>query len=76
MVVHLTPQMQEDIDLSSFSPAFTTLQKTPSQSLPLKVVYRDSVVGFRYVHPRVLPTGTLPVCCSKPLSRAWLNVVT
>jgi hypothetical protein len=55
-------QLQEDIDLNSFSPVITAPKKSQNQSVPLKVVYRDSVVGFRYLHPRVIPLGASPVC--------------
>lgn len=36
-----------------------------SQSLPIKAVFRDSVVGIRYLHPRIVPPGAIPV--NRPL---------
>ncbi|KII92758.1 hypothetical protein PLICRDRAFT_102889 [Plicaturopsis crispa FD-325 SS-3] len=48
----------EDIDLLSFSDLSSQSQ---SQGLPLKAVYRDCVVGIRYLHPRVIPAGAAPV---------------
>ncbi|KAI0062890.1 hypothetical protein BV25DRAFT_1899609 [Artomyces pyxidatus] len=45
----------EDIDLLSFS---TMPSAAAPQNLPLKAVYRDSVVGIRYQHPRVCPPNT------------------
>ncbi|KAJ7595091.1 hypothetical protein C8J56DRAFT_822279, partial [Mycena floridula] len=45
----------EDLDLLTFSalPMNNKPQKkSAAQSLPLKAVYRDSVVGIRYLHPR------------------------
>lgn len=41
---------QEDLDLLSFSSPPS--RKQQAQGLPLKAVYRDSVVGIRYLHPR------------------------
>ncbi|KAF4620534.1 hypothetical protein D9613_000477 [Agrocybe pediades] len=44
---------QEDLDLLSFSPLTSApSQKTSAEGLPLKVVYRDAVVGIRYLHSR------------------------
>ncbi|KAF8497656.1 hypothetical protein JB92DRAFT_3146650 [Gautieria morchelliformis] len=63
----------EDIDLNSFLPTSTAPKKSHHQSVPLKVVYRDSVVGFRYLHPRVIPPGASPafrrfqICFADPL---------
>ncbi|KAF8575099.1 hypothetical protein K439DRAFT_771924 [Ramaria rubella] len=54
---------KEDIDLLAFPPVSTALMKgtkAQNQSLPLKVVYRDSVVGFRYLHPCVIAANSLP----------------
>ncbi|KAG6369534.1 hypothetical protein JVT61DRAFT_14283 [Boletus reticuloceps] len=53
----------EDLELLSFSslPTFqasATLQS--DQGLPLKAVYRDAVVGIRYLHPRTVPPGSQP----------------
>lgn len=46
--------IQEDLDLLSFSsPSMQGKSKRPIQGLPLKAVYRDSVVGIRYLHSRV-----------------------
>lgn len=52
-------EMQEDLDLLSFS-SIPQSQAHP-QGLPLKAVFRDSVVGVRYLHPRVVATGATPV---------------
>ena len=38
----------------------------PTQGLPLKAVYRDTVVGIRYMHPRVVPAGSSPVRIHPP----------
>jgi len=45
---------QEDLDLLSFSLDAVSLnaRKQTLESLPLKAVYRDTVVGIRYLHPR------------------------
>jgi len=45
---------QEDLDLLSFSLDSVSLnaRKQTLESLPLKAVYRDTVVGIRYLHPR------------------------
>ncbi|KAF8160754.1 hypothetical protein B0H34DRAFT_857339 [Crassisporium funariophilum] len=43
----------EDIDLLSFSSlGSVTHRKQPLEGLPLKAVYRDTVVGIRYLHSR------------------------
>ncbi|KIK09964.1 hypothetical protein K443DRAFT_306378 [Laccaria amethystina LaAM-08-1] len=43
----------EDIDLLSFSALGSRVpQKQNSQGFPLKAVYRDTLVGIRYMHPR------------------------
>jgi len=43
---------QEDLDLLSFSTLASQIphQKPSTVGLPLKAVYRDSVVGIRYLH--------------------------
>lgn len=48
----LTVSIQEDIDLLTLSclPQ-PRAPKQPTQGLPLKAVYRDTVVGIRYLHP-------------------------
>lgn len=52
----------EDLELLSFSslPAFRT-PNSSDQGLPLRAVYRDAVVGIRYLHPKTAPPGTQPV---------------
>ncbi|KAF8554195.1 hypothetical protein OG21DRAFT_1509207 [Imleria badia] len=53
----------EDLELLSFSslPAFQASAALQSdQGLPLKAVYRDAVVGIRYLHPRTIPPGSQP----------------
>lgn len=42
------------MDLLSFSSemGFNTARITSMESLPLKAVYRDTVVGIRYLHSR------------------------
>ncbi|KAF8444597.1 hypothetical protein L210DRAFT_3620152 [Boletus edulis BED1] len=53
----------EDLELLSFSslPTFQTSATLQSdQGLPLKAVYRDAVVGIRYLHPRTVPPGSQP----------------
>ncbi|KAK0455035.1 hypothetical protein EV421DRAFT_1896925 [Armillaria borealis] len=42
----------EDLDLLSFSSLPFRQHQRQSQGLPLKAVYRDLVVGIRYLHPR------------------------
>lgn len=44
--------LQEDLDLLSFSSLPFRQHQRQSQGLPLKAVYRDLVVGIRYLHPR------------------------
>ncbi|KAH7916544.1 hypothetical protein BJ138DRAFT_1052384 [Hygrophoropsis aurantiaca] len=45
----------EDMDLLSFSslPTFNSHPSQPDHGLPLKAVYRDAVVGIRYLHPKL-----------------------
>ncbi|KAI6157796.1 hypothetical protein BKA82DRAFT_4061592 [Pisolithus tinctorius] len=52
----------EDLELLSFSslPAFRT-PNSSDQGLPLRAVYRDAVVGIRYLHPKTTPPGSQPV---------------
>ncbi|KAG6335578.1 hypothetical protein ID866_3518 [Astraeus odoratus] len=52
----------EDLELLSFSslPMFRAANN-PDHGLPLKVVYRDAVVGIRYLHPKTVPAGSPPV---------------
>ncbi|EPQ57190.1 hypothetical protein GLOTRDRAFT_127560 [Gloeophyllum trabeum ATCC 11539] len=53
----------EDLDLLTFSSLQGSIlsQTSQSQSLPLKAVYRETMVGIRYLHPRVVTAGTTPV---------------
>jgi len=53
----------EDLELLAFSPSpsFKPQREQQSQGLPLKAVYRDTVVGIRYLHPRVVAVGSRPV---------------
>ncbi|KAG2361416.1 hypothetical protein BDR07DRAFT_1287214 [Suillus spraguei] len=53
----------EDLDLLSFS-SITNLRTNsgqPDHGLPLKAVYRDAVVGIRYLHPRTADSTCQPV---------------
>ncbi|KAF9648566.1 hypothetical protein BDM02DRAFT_3187004 [Thelephora ganbajun] len=51
----------EDVDLLLFSTdPSASLQTQLTQGLPLKAVYCDSLVGFRYLHPRPTPPGSSP----------------
>jgi hypothetical protein len=44
--------MQEDLDLLAFSPPLSAGQTyMRPEGLPLKAVYRDALVGIRYLHP-------------------------
>ncbi|TFK44344.1 hypothetical protein BDQ12DRAFT_717503 [Crucibulum laeve] len=53
-------QAEEDLELMSFSDLSTRIpQKHQSQGLPLKAVYRDTVVGIRYLLSR--DVVTMPV---------------
>ncbi|KAG9316611.1 dehydratase family-domain-containing protein [Chiua virens] len=56
----------EDLELLSFSslPALSATVAQSDQSLPLKAVYRDTIVGIRYLHPRIVPPGAQPASCS------------
>ncbi len=57
MPVLLNYSMQEDLELLAFaSLPFRNPQKQ-SHGLPLKAVYRDTVVGMRYLHPREFNTA-------------------
>ncbi|KAH9951531.1 hypothetical protein B0H21DRAFT_684747 [Amylocystis lapponica] len=49
-----TDQREEDLELLAFSslPSFQERVGVP-QGMPLKAVFRDCVVGIRYLHPRV-----------------------
>ncbi|KAA1476074.1 hypothetical protein DENSPDRAFT_842963 [Dentipellis sp. KUC8613] len=62
----------EDIDLLAFSEGLTETrsQVANMQGSPLKAVYRDSIVGIRYLHPRHSATAVthLPTCSSNPTS--------
>lgn len=53
--------VQENVDLLSFSSLSDTQQICNSQGLPLKAVYRDSVVGIRYLHPLSTQPNSSPV---------------
>ncbi|KZT10671.1 uncharacterized protein LAESUDRAFT_692923 [Laetiporus sulphureus 93-53] len=51
----------EDLDLLTFSlPASLQQRQITPQGLPLKAVYRDAVIGIRYLHPRHIPSGGTP----------------
>ncbi|KDQ57644.1 hypothetical protein JAAARDRAFT_687260 [Jaapia argillacea MUCL 33604] len=52
----------EDLDLLSFSSHGLQSQSQiqHNQSLPLKAVYRECVVGLRYLHSRALQPGNIP----------------
>ncbi|EIM83055.1 uncharacterized protein STEHIDRAFT_114094 [Stereum hirsutum FP-91666 SS1] len=54
------PVVFEDVDLFSFSSLDNNHTNT-GQGLPLKAVYRDCVVGIRYLHPQTVPLFTLPI---------------
>lgn len=49
-----------DLLLFSTDPS-ASLQAQLTQGLPLKAVYCDGLVGFRYLYPRPTPLGTSPV---------------
>ena len=49
-----------DLLLFSTDPS-VSLQAQLTQGLPLKAVYCDSLVGFRYLYPRPTPPGSSPV---------------
>lgn len=49
-----------DLLLFSTDPS-ASLQAQLTQGLPLKAVYCDSLVGFRYLYPRPTPPGSSPV---------------
>lgn len=51
---------QEDLDLLSFS-SLPGSGSSSDHGLPLKAVYRDAVVGIRYLHPRVADSTCQPV---------------
>lgn len=53
--------VQEDIDLHSLAAFSASSGRQSGSSTGLKVVYRDSVVGFRYLHPRIIAPGQNPV---------------
>ncbi|KIK83307.1 hypothetical protein PAXRUDRAFT_704291 [Paxillus rubicundulus Ve08.2h10] len=52
----------EDLELLAFSSllAYRASTAQSDQSLPLKAVYRDAVVGIRYLHPRMVQPGCQP----------------
>lgn len=51
----------EDLDLLAFSSIPLLKDRiVTSQGLPLKAVYRDAVIGIRYLHPRIVPAGATP----------------
>ncbi|OSX66150.1 hypothetical protein POSPLADRAFT_1043638 [Postia placenta MAD-698-R-SB12] len=51
----------EDLDLLAFSSIPLLKDRIiTSQGLPLKAVYRDAVIGIRYLHPRIVPAGATP----------------
>ncbi|KAG1731505.1 uncharacterized protein EDB91DRAFT_721870 [Suillus paluster] len=53
----------EDLDLLSFSSLSNSKTNSgqPDHGLPLKAVYRDAVVGIRYLHPRTADSTCQPV---------------
>ncbi|KAI6104043.1 hypothetical protein EDD16DRAFT_1492858 [Pisolithus croceorrhizus] len=52
----------EDLELLSFSSLSASRAPNGSeQGLPLRAVYRDAVVGIRYLHPKTVPPGCQPV---------------
>ncbi|OAX37402.1 hypothetical protein K503DRAFT_237550 [Rhizopogon vinicolor AM-OR11-026] len=53
----------EDLDLLSFSSLSNSKTNSgqPDHGLPLKAVYRDAVVGIRYLHPRTAESTCQPV---------------
>ncbi|KAG2150975.1 hypothetical protein DEU56DRAFT_728399 [Suillus clintonianus] len=53
----------EDLDLLSFSSISNSRMNSgqPDHGLPLKAVYRDAVVGIRYLHPRTAGSTCQPV---------------
>ncbi|KAI6106356.1 hypothetical protein EDD16DRAFT_1745865 [Pisolithus croceorrhizus] len=54
--------LQEDLELLSFSSLSASRAPNGSeQGLPLRAVYRDAVVGIRYLHPKTVPPGCQPV---------------
>ncbi|EIW83055.1 hypothetical protein CONPUDRAFT_71689 [Coniophora puteana RWD-64-598 SS2] len=48
---------QEDVDLLEFS-SLPPQNYSDVQSLPLKAIYRDNVIGMRYLHPTRIQPGT------------------
>ncbi|KAH8107798.1 hypothetical protein BXZ70DRAFT_912663 [Cristinia sonorae] len=50
----------EDLELLAFSKVPYDPQ-TQAAGLPLKAVYRDAIVGIRYLHPRIVPPGCAAV---------------
>ncbi|KAL4254246.1 hypothetical protein ABKN59_002877 [Abortiporus biennis] len=52
----------EDLDLLAFSsvPCIQSQRTSNPGGLPLKAVYRDCIVGIRYLHPRITPPGMSP----------------
>jgi hypothetical protein len=59
-MTHCSNLKQEDMDLLSFA-SVQPQHVHPAQGLPLKAVYKDSVVGIRYLHPLVVAPGASPV---------------
>ncbi|KAI0075129.1 hypothetical protein K474DRAFT_1600389 [Panus rudis PR-1116 ss-1] len=51
----------EDVDLLSFSDTPFMSARSVDTGLPLKAVFRDCVVGIRYLYPRIVPAGHRPV---------------
>ncbi|TCD65020.1 hypothetical protein EIP91_003341 [Steccherinum ochraceum] len=49
----------EDLELLSFS-KIPYHEGQAHGGLPLKAVYRDGIVGIRYLHPRIVPQGATP----------------
>ena len=52
---------QENLELLALSVIPYTGSNQRTRSPPLKVVYRDMIVGIRYLHPRDVPLGFDPV---------------
>ncbi|KAH7924251.1 hypothetical protein BV22DRAFT_1067123 [Leucogyrophana mollusca] len=53
----------EDLDLLSFSslPSLKSYPTQPDHGLPLKAVYRDAIVGIRYLHPKLCGPDKQPL---------------
>lgn len=70
----MTGYVQEDLELLAFSSEEmiqSQKQVFAVHGLPLKAVYRDAVVGIRYLHPRVVPPGASPV---RRATKSYINI--